>query len=360
MKKEARELYTRSIDSMFLAIANFNSPHDRGRVEAVLIFLDRAFELLLKSVIVEGGGRIRDRDKQHTISMSDAIRRCIAGIAGGKPILNAEQALTIQNVNLLRDAAQHYLVALSEQQLFIQTQASVSLFKRVIREVFGDNLTNHFPERVMPVTTVMPQNLHAVVGSACEEIREHLKPKARQRLEACAKLRSLAILENSVSGKSSEPTETEIKALVRKMKAGEDWITIFPELAKYEVITEGSGITLSLRITKKDGDPVVLVKEGTPGATVVGVKRVGDLDFYSLMAKDMAKKLGLTLPRFGALSASLKLKASEDFYKEFQHGSQKLPRYSRKALDLCKNELPALDMDAIWKQHKPTGKLGAS
>lgn len=357
MKKEARTLYAKAIDSVFLAIANINSPHDRGRPEAVLIFLDRAFELLLKAAIAERGGRIRDRGQAHTIGMSAAIRRCVEGVAGGKPVLSAEEALTIQNINHLRDAAQHYFVALSEQALFIHTQAGVSLIKRIIRDVFGDTLSKHFPERVMPVTTILPKDLHGVVDDTFEEIKAHLKPKARQRLEACAKLRSLAVLEHSMAGKSTEPTETEINKLALRMKAGKPWTALFPEIAKYEIIMEGSDITLSLRLTKKEGEPVALVPAGTPGATVTGVRRVGDFDNYSMLAKDMAKKLAMNQTRFRTLSVHLGLKGDEEFVKEFRHGSQRLWRFSKKALDRCKLELDTGDMEAIWQAHKP-GKKG--
>jgi hypothetical protein len=52
MRKEARTLYTKGVDSLVLAVDHFNRVWDRGRTEAVLIMLDRAFELLLKAIIV--------------------------------------------------------------------------------------------------------------------------------------------------------------------------------------------------------------------------------------------------------------------------------------------------------------------
>lgn len=353
MKKEARELHARALDSMFLAISHFNSPHDRGRVEAVLIFLDRAFELLLKATLLARGERIRDKGDANTIGMKAAIRRCVSGGKSSKPAMTEEDGLTIQNINLLRDAAQHYLVGVSEAQLFIHTQAGVTLFKRLLRDVFKDDLTRHFPDRVMPVTTVLPTDLHSVIASAWEEIKDHLKPMARQRLQACAKLRSLAILDNSVSGKASEPTEAEMKRLIQRLQKGEPWGAVFPELAKYQVVTEGAGITMALRITKNQGEPVALVPEGTPGATVVGVRRVDDLSFYSLGPSDMADKLEITEPRFFALSRQLKLKESADCFKLVKIGKSTFQRFSPKALELCRSEMPNLDMAAVWAAHKP-------
>jgi hypothetical protein len=73
MKREAKSLHTKAVDSLVLAVGHFNRCWDRGRAEAVLIFLDRAFEPLMKSVIVAKGGSIRDkRDRALTIGSINA------------------------------------------------------------------------------------------------------------------------------------------------------------------------------------------------------------------------------------------------------------------------------------------------
>ena len=48
---------------------------------------------------------------------------------------------------------------------------------------------------------------------------------------------------------------------------------------------------------QKEGIPIQVVPEGTPGAAVVAVKRINELDFYSLGAKQLAKKANLTMPK---------------------------------------------------------------
>jgi hypothetical protein len=50
VRKEARTLYGKAADSLFLAVDHFNRIWDRGRTEVVLILLDRTFELLLKAI----------------------------------------------------------------------------------------------------------------------------------------------------------------------------------------------------------------------------------------------------------------------------------------------------------------------
>jgi len=58
MKKQAKLLFEKAVDSLIISISHFNNPWDRGRKEAVLILLDRAFELLLKTIILHKGGKI--------------------------------------------------------------------------------------------------------------------------------------------------------------------------------------------------------------------------------------------------------------------------------------------------------------
>lgn len=96
-----------------------------------------------------------------------------------------------------------------------------------------------------------------------------------------------------------------------------------------------------------------LVPEGTPGATVVAVKRVDELSFYSLGLKQLAPKLKLTMPKALALVRHLKIQEAEDCYKEFRVGKVMFKRYSAIALDRLKEALPEVDMNQVWKENGP-------
>jgi len=60
MKKEVKILRGKAIDSLVLSIELFNRPSEAGRAHGVLIFLDYAFEMLFKAIILHRGGRIRE------------------------------------------------------------------------------------------------------------------------------------------------------------------------------------------------------------------------------------------------------------------------------------------------------------
>jgi hypothetical protein len=332
MKKEARLLRDRAVDALTLSIDHFNRPWDIARPEAVLIQLDRSFEMLLKAVILHKGGRIREPRAKQTIGFDHCVRKCLTDATS--KCLEPEQALTLQVINGLRDAAQHYILEISEDELYLQAQAGVTLFRDLLKRAFGEDLADYLPSRVLPISTQPPQDLLALFREKLEEVRKLLKPGARRRVEARARIRPIAIMEGSVQGSHIQP--------------GEEFEQVFPGVSALRLRTDGSGATISLRITKAEGVPIKLVKEGEPGAAVVAVKRVNEIDFYSLGLNDLAEKLELSAPKTLAVIRHLKLQEDDDHFKEIKIGASRFKRYSAQALDRLKKELPALDIEAIW------------
>jgi hypothetical protein len=249
--------------------------------------------------------------------LSDAKVRC----------LTDEQGLTIQILNSFRDAAQHDIVELSEQELYMYSQAGVTLYADLLSKVFKDTLKNHLPERVLPVSTEPPRDLHTMIEADFKEIKNLVRPHSRRQLEAKAKLKSLAIVEASLEGIRSQPSEIEIRKLVNEVRAGRKWQDIFRGISLLQISTEGTGIDVNIRITKRQGETVQLVPEGTPGATILAVKRVNELDFDSLGLKQIAKKVKLTEPRTLALIRHLKLQESDEYFKIVKLGKSEFKRY---------------------------------
>lgn len=351
MKREARVLLDKAADSLFLSIDHFNRPYDRGRHEAVLIFLDRAFELLLKAVIIHCGGEIREQGASQTIGFDKCVRKCVSDAK--IRCLTEENALTIQNINTLRDAAQHYWIDLSEQHLYVHAQAGLTLFVRVLADVFGQALTAHFPDRVLPISVSPPQQLAAVLDAEFEDIRRLCKPKSRRQLQAMAKLRGLAILEKSLAGDSTQPGNAELRRNLRDVQRGKSWAELFPGISTLRLETTGTGFNISLQITKGEGEPVRLVGEDDPNAKIVGVRRVNELDFYNLGLTQLAEHMELTSPKCLAVVRQIGLQDDLDCFKAIRIGSQTYKRYSQKALVRIRAELPQLDLDQVWRTHGP-------
>lgn len=352
MRKLAKLLLNRALDGLLLSVDHFNRPWDRGRPEAVLINLDHGFEMLLKAAILHRGGRIREQRAKQTIGFDHCVRKCLSDAQ--VQCLAREQALTLQIINSLRDAAQHYILEISEQELYLHTQAGVTLFRDLLSSVFGLSLAEYLPERVLPVSTSPPQDINILVRDQVEEIRRLLAPHSRKWTEARGKIRSLAILEAAVNGNTIQPSDPELNAVLRKIASGERWDRLFPGVARLRLDTEGSGPTFSIRITKAEGIPIRLVREDEEATGVVAIRRVNELGFYSLGLNQLAERVGLSGPKTLAVVDHLSLQADEEYFKELQIGKSKFKRYSQKALQRIRNEIPNLDIDDVWRTHKQT------
>ena len=357
MKKEARLLYARALDSLVIGVDHFNRCWDRGRTESVLIFLDRAFELLLKAIIVHKGGSIRDkRDKALTIGHDACLRLCFSDAK--VKCLGEEDVISLQNLNNLRDAAQHYIVEPSEGQLYVYAQAAVTAFRRLAKDGLGLNLGDDVPDRMVVVSANPPASFGALLDLEFADIKKMVAPKSRKRLDAHARLRTMAVLEKSLEGERSQPTTAELNKIVKRINAGEAWRDIFPGVATIYIDPEESGIGLSLRITKNKGEAVHLVSEGAPGAAVVAVKRVAELDYFSLGFTDLLAKLKKKDPRvgFNKLGYLIKrenLQKNSECMKTFMVGKTKHVRYSPKALDHLYKIVTTENIDEIWSS-RPT------
>nr|WP_202417861.1 hypothetical protein [Pseudonocardia sp. SID8383] len=281
------------------------------------MLLDHSFEMFLKAAILHRGGKIRDRrSDKNTIGFDTCVRRTLS--APGVKFLTEEQALTLQAINGLRDAAQHHLVDISEGHLYLQAQSGVTLYRDLLKTVFDEELREELPERVLPIATIAPLDPIALFADEISEVARLLGPGKRRGAEAAARLRALAIVDGAMQGERLQPTDAELQKLGNRIADGKlNMGDLFPGISAVTFAADGSGPTVSLRITKKEGIPVHLVPEGTADSSVVSVKRVSELDYYNLRFSDLVRKLSVTTNQVTALIDLLDIKKDENFAKKF-------------------------------------------
>jgi hypothetical protein len=185
----------------------------------------------------------------------------------------------------------------------------------------------------LPLCTSVPTDLTTLFDAEIEEIKTLLRPGTRHRIEAVAKLRALAIVDASLKGEHVQPSQATLMATAEQLRNGKQWQELFPGVASINITATGQGPSIDLRITKKEGTPVSLVPEGTPGASVVAVRRVDELGFYNLGANKVAEKVGLTSYQTLAVINHLGLQGDESCFKLIQIDSQRHKRYSQKTID---------------------------
>jgi hypothetical protein len=250
--------------------------------------------------------------------------------------------------------SQHHILDISEGQLYMQAQAGLTLFRDLLKSVFGEDFLLKLPQRVLPLATTPPTDLATLFDSEVNEIRTLLKPGSRRQTEAMARLCLLAILDGALQGEKGQPGTTDLNRLKQEVMKSRPWEEVFPGVASVQMNTNGVGPSIELRLSKKEGTPVQLVPEGTPGASVVAVKRVNELGFYNLGLNQVAEHINLTAPKALAVVRYSRLQDDADCFKVITLGTQDHKRYSQLALQKIKNALPSLDMEAVWEQYKPT------
>lgn len=350
MKREAGLLLGKAIDSLILSVEHFNQADERGRTTSVLILLDHSFEMLLKSAILHRGGKIREKRARETIGFDACVRRALSD--GEIKFLTDEQVLTLQSINGLRDAAQHHLIDISEEQLYIHAQSGVTLFGDILKKVFGEDLSSRLPPRVLPVSTIAPADLQTLFQKETEEIRKLLRPGTRRKTEAYARLRPLAILDATIRGEKLQPSTGELRSKARELSGGRPWEGVFSGAASITLAKNGAGHAVSLRITKKEGIPVQLVPEGTPGASVVAVKRVNELGFYNMGRDQLAEHLHLSGSKTTAAIWHFDIQKDPECFLEVKIGKTVFKRYSQRAIDKIQESLVTTPIEQVWTDYK--------
>ncbi len=349
VKRQPRLFLLKALDSLVLSVEHFNRPSDRGRVATTLILLDHGFEMLLKAGIVHRGGRIWMPGEKQSIGFDKCVRCALSD--GNIRFLSEDQALTLQMVNGLRDAAQHFLLDVAEQQLYIHAQSGLTLFRDILRDVFDQDLRQHMPARVLPISISVPADIITLFDSQVAEVVQLLAPGRRRTAEAYAKLRPLVILDETIRGSTKQPSDRDLEKRARHLATGKRWQDVFPGAAVIVFHEDGDGPNLNLRLGKREGVPVQTVPEGTNGASVVAVKRVNDLDFYNLGCDLLAKKVGLTRNQTLIMVWHLDLRNDEEYYKEFEIGSVRHKRYSQKCIKAIRDGLAQSQIDELSKAY---------
>ena len=349
LKRDVAELKKRAINSLVLAIELFNRPHDQGRAEGVLILLHHAFEMLLKGIIKDRTGSVHAKGEKYSYGFD----KCLEVAQNSIKIISIDERATLSILDAHRDTAVHYYQDISEDLLYLQAQAAVTLFDDLLQQAFQQRLGDVIPERVLPVSTHPPKDIQLLIDSELSQIDDLLKPGSRKGLQATARLRSILALATASRDNAERVTETELRNAISRRRKGEKWKIILPEIAQLRLDTQGGGIPIYLRI-KKDAELAIRVaKDGEPVVGTLIKQEVNIWDKFNMGRDDLAKKLKLSGPRTSALIAELKIQNDPECFKILRRKSTKFKGYSKKALDLIRKAIAdGLDVDIVWEKQR--------
>ena len=353
-KRDVAELKKRAINSLVLGIELFNRPHDQGRAEGVLILLHHAFEMLLKATIKDKTGTVHAKGEKYSFGFD----KCLEVAQKEINVISADERATLSILDAHRDTATHYYQDVSEDLLYLQAQAAVTLFDDLLSRVFKERLADCIPERVLPVSTRPPKDLKVLIDSELSQVDELLQAGSRKGIQAAARLRPILAMATATRSGAERVTEGELRKVINRRRRRDDWSVILPEVAQLKLETQGDGIPIFLRIKKDAAIAVRVANDGEPVVGTVIKQEVNIWDKYNLGRDDLAKKLGISGPRTSALILELKIQDDQDCFKALQRKSTTFKGYSKKALDKLQSAIDnGIDVDATWAKHRY--KLGA-
>lgn len=333
LRRTARQLKDTAIESLTLAVEIFNRPSPTARSQGVLLNLQHAFEMLFKAIVFEDRGAVcpAGSGKAHS------FKTCL-GMVRGLGVIDEDEAIVAATIDAHRDGVQHYGAAISEDRLYIDAASGVRLFDDVLSKTFGQALseTPEFASRMLPVATKPPREMHLLISSDVQMIRELLAPGKHRRAEARALLRTLVLAEQAARDPLAEveqPTDSQLEAMAKRLQGDEDWSRLLPGLAKLS-LRQDADATYEVKIVKSGNVPAVkLVQPGEPGAEdAVSILKYNELDRYPFYSKDLEKQTALNQYETRAMVHLLALKDDEGCFKVFPMGKLEHARFSHEAL----------------------------
>jgi len=352
-RPDVEALLKQSVDSLLLGIEHFNRPSECGRIASVLLMLDHSVEMLLKAAVLSRGGEIRNSKN----GFAHSIEHCLNKAANDAQIkfLSNDERRTFQVLNGLRDQAQHYLVDVSEQILYMVAQGTVTLISELLPRLFGRLLTDHLPKRVLPISISPPQDIQVLMDDEFNQLKE-LLANSTDISKSEPRLRSLLAIDRALNLEPTQIADTELQVAVDTIQESNKWEDVFRGISQVKLSANGTGVDIAIHITKTDGMPVRIATDDDDPQAVIAVRKINDTDFYCYSTKALAKKVGLTVPKTGALIKHLGLNDDPNCFKKIAIGRSQFKMYSGNALSRLKDAIPDVDMKEVWRVHCPKPK----
>lgn len=352
-----------AINSFRLAVELFNRPYDEGRVESVLIQLNHSFEMLLKGAILKRGGCIRDGGGDgNTYGFETCVNICRYGQDGDGSLrcINQSEGAVLHALNHQRDFAEHEQVQINEGQLYLQSRQCIEIFEKVLEDVFDESLSDHLPERVLPLATLMPVDIVNLIQDEVTKIEQLMD---EDRVESARKrVKSLESLERGLDDDGQTPTQAEIDDRLSEIVGDENLEEVFPHVFAALSGEEDIGRGRRIQFGSDEGLPATYVPEDEIDE---------DTDVYLFTEKNLhdryplnpfqlrdgiREELGsqITWARCKAVMKEIGVLDDRDYHRDeisLGEGDSR-EGFSRATVDRVVEAIEAgLDPDEAWEEH---------
>lgn len=344
--RKTRQYIAAAVESLTLAIELFNRPSPAGREHATVMMAAHAFEMLLKAAIYEERRKVKFSGSDRSFDLG----KCVSVAETSLGIIDAGDRVVLLALKEDRDAATHDVISMSDDVLWLHLRSAVTIFRKVLLGLTGQDLTDVMPGRVLPVSASPPTEVGLVVGKEFDHIADLLRPGKRRSADARARLLPLMALDRAARGETEAPTEAEVSQTLRAVKEQGAWEAVFPGVVGLRLVggprPSDQVQEISLKIDPKHGD--LAARPAQSGEDAIAYREVDTFDRYSLKLSKLGEKLGLTRHQGLALVHALDLRSDPKCYREKRtsNGHVQFQGLSNIALERARKALAdGLDID---------------
>ncbi len=306
--------------------------------------LQHASEMLVKAMLVQKGQDVFEKQKGTSIGLERALN-----IAQSNGWLNATQAGAIRVIDAMRDQAQHWMIVVPEDALYINARALITVLDEILNGHFEDTLADNLPLRVLPLSTQAHPDFLMLVNREYTQIRELLAPGRRARDEARGRIAALLAMEAHVSEEVAV-SRRDVQRIEEAIKGNVPLEQIFPRLMTLATNVEGEGPTMRVRVTRAADAPAVRYVSGDDPEGAAAIREVDLQKKYHWSPSALAQKLGLTPNKAKAVRDHLRVDANPANVMVFEFGSQRHPRYSDNALRTIQDAITPGLVEQAWRE----------
>jgi hypothetical protein len=337
--RKTKQYVAAAVESLTLAIELFNRPSPSGREHATVMMTAHAFEMLLKAAIYEQRGKVKFSGSDRSFDLG----KCTAVAETSLGIIDAGDRVVLLALKEDRDAATHDVISMSDDVLWLHLRSAVTIFRKVLLGLTGQDLTDVMPGRVLPVSASPPTDVGLVVGKEIEQIAALLRPGLRRTAEARARMIPLMSLDRAARGETEPPSEVEVNRALKAVRETGDWTAVFPGVGGLQLVggprPSDQVQEISLKIDPKRGELAVRLAQG--GEDALAYREVDTFDRYSIKLGAFGGKLGLTRHQGLAVIHALGLRSDAKCYREklTANGHVQFQGLSNVALERAKRAL---------------------
>lgn len=308
-------------EAALAAIDSFNRVNQPYRVEATLLLLANAWELLAKAILVQAKESIKHGQRGDTISAEKAVHKLLL-----KKLIDKNEAEIVQQIVSLRNAAAHqYLPDMPEEISHHLLYFSSKFFRKVVKRFFPSHAKD------------LDRNYLSITFTDMTTYADKVQKMVARVKKSNNDKRLVWLLERGIEFDGNlYSTEKQFEAKYKNKNK------VLPYLAIGEFVKTSDMVRVVPVEAPKNYTADITLRKGkaTDPTLPVLVKKTDIDEDYPYLTKELATMLGVSVNALVSIAAKKNMKGDTKYHQELRTSKTGcVHRYSEAAKSLFMSEL---------------------